>query len=694
MPIKKYTIAFRIDDAMAQAAIKRSLSGLEAIDKAAKRAGASMGHAFDVAAQAAAKSSAAQVQATTKAAAAATKAQKQQMVGLDQLRMSGIKLGDQLAASAAKEAKAREAAASKAAATAQKQADRTMAAEQRKTARIEQIESRFIANDYRRRVRHEANLERLNRKLLTDEQITARVRNAIIDQTNQRRIDAAMKAAGVEKQTLSQTLTSFVKIGASALGVRFTVQKIMEAGQAFAQAMKEAGEESHRMAQQFGQDRDELGELASIADKPLDQNFVLNFARFNKATGFRPEESKRFQSALLNSGAQYVGRHISEGQFSRYNELVGQFAVANKMEPEVVGDLAGQVLASEDFSKHGEKAAETALGRLNSVFQILKRGRGDNPVLLNQFTKSTATLVRENREQGIMQSLEDVAKGISVQAEQNPEEAEVFQRNAVGALRKFNDEKAGPLLAEAKITASDHPFVAAGKLRAAVSRRLRSAPAGTKEVDILNEHFDEREVRGLSSMMNGIEAGVVKDREEYAKKMGGSANAIKQIENFQKSEAFRLREAQADVRLSEAARGAENSKLDILRTQAKAYMVRNKLIGTANVKMKQWAAGKLTFGMLDYSDQALVDLYGSRMLNARIPGTANDMPSLPNNPEQREALFNRHIGIAEGMGVDPLRPLANELAETNKLLRQMVKGRGNPAPPPLPAAPRAGPGRP
>src|SRR5690242_2031972 len=70
MPLKKYSIAFRIDDALAQAAIKRSVSGLEKMDQVARRALNSMGRAFDGVAAAAQRSGAAQVRVSNSTTAA------------------------------------------------------------------------------------------------------------------------------------------------------------------------------------------------------------------------------------------------------------------------------------------------------------------------------------------------------------------------------------------------------------------------------------------------------------------------------------------------------------------------------------------------------------------------------------------------------------------------------------------------
>jgi hypothetical protein len=645
MASKVYRIVFKVDDAQAQQTIKRSTSGFEAMEKAAARAATAASAAAAKAGQAAQQATAAAVQGTAKRAKAETDldALQDRLVQRDYARRARFEAQKERAS------------------------ERSAKSQERDAQRLDALQDRLVQRDYARRVSFErrkveeaeraaAREERLRSKVLSDEQVELKVRDAIVDRHNQRRIDSALKAAGVERKSVADsTREALIGFGKQALALG----GLAELARTYGQAVTDAGTKSKQLTADFVARREGLGELASILDRKVDNRLVLEQAKYDVDTGFKPEESKRFQASLMNSGAQFIGKNIGKDQAERFQVMAGQFAVANQMDPEIAGDLAGQILASTDYTKHGNKAAEQALGDLNTVFQIGKRGRGSNPVLQHQFVKAASTLLRENREEGIMASPADVMTGISVLAERNPEDAETFLRNASQGLRKFGDKKAGPLLQRAGITAKDDTFGAARKLAPVI--RQEAQRRGLKDIDVLNESFDERESQGIATLIGkGIEGGAIEDRRAYGRQMGGAAQASRIIGEYQKSETYHDREAEAVIRQAQAERGAENSKLETARKYTLGRLIRDRKIDANGTNFRDYLVGKTSFGMLGSGEQVRIDEEVQRDIRAATPANAEKAPwsdYLNVTPTARESDLTRQIRRAEAAGGDPLEAM-------------------------------------
>lgn len=696
MARKKYIIDFTINSGGAEGSAKRVSAALKDADKYAQKFADSMTRAYGVSGRAGQSSAQQIAQAQTQAAGQAVKVQQAAAqkidIGLQQLQVSAIKFGDAQRAAAEK------------AATAQKAsvASQVVSLSKLQASGLD-LQSK-LAQAQAKRLRDE---DRLHAKSLSDEQVALKVRNTLIADSNKARVDAALQAAKVERGLIKENTDGYGKMATAIIAAQLATRALIDLAHTAGQAVTDAGLKSQKLTAGFIADRDSLGELASVMDRPLDNKFSLDIARYNVKTGFKPEEGRSFLNELYNSGAQHVGRHISEEQFEKYKVLAGQFAVQTHIDPQVVGDLAGNILASTDFSKYGDKAAQEALAKLNATYQIGKRGRGGNATLLTNFVKSASVLLRENREEGIMTSPENVMAGISVMAERNPNDAETFLRHASQGLRKLDDKKAGPLLKEAGITLKDDPFQAAAKLSPVLKAEAARRGEGTRAFDILGEMFNEREAQGIATLVGrGVDSGVIKDRLEYGKQFSGPDAALRLLSGQAGSEAFRSRQADAEIRLAELERGSEVSKLDVVRRQALSGLVRRKEIDTNASNVKDYLVGKTSFGLLGSGEQVRIDEEAQRLLQRVTPKGAKPAPwsdMLNFTPLAREQDLSRQLGRAEDAGVDPIREIGKLLTateETNRLLQEQLniakqaqarQGGGNqiarPAPPLLPLRP-------
>lgn len=493
------------------------------------------------------------------------------------------------------------------------------------------------------------------------------------------------------------------KISAAALAGGAAIGAMTTAAAGLGEAIESAARKSRELAANFGDQRDQLRELASVEGKPLDNAYTLNFARGNVRTGLRPEESARFQGAFLGSGEQFKGRTISDKEFSQFRQQSASLATATGINPEVIGDLAGKTLGFKDRRAAMDQASESALGELNQNIKILQRGSGGNATLVSQAARITSRLLSDDETKGIFKSSKEAAIAESVVAEAAPDEADTAVRAAVRGLRGFKGEKQSGLLKAAGISESTGFLESVKKLAPAVEAERAKGPAGTKTQDVLAKYFtDERTRNALNVFLNkGIGGGIIADREAFAAKMeqgpGGAdaargRAALDEIRKFQTSEAGQARKADAQIRLAEMERGAKSSKIDIIRKQALAEMIANGEIDTTGSNVHDFVVGKASFGMIGDVEQERINVRAAEIAARRadkagVGGGWNSKAGITLNPFDSgyERGLNYTIGQIERAGFDPLSGNQIAVKQRNQALGRLAA----PAVPPA-AAGRAG----
>jgi hypothetical protein len=437
------------------------------------------------------------------------------------------------------------------------------------------------------------------------------------------------------------------------------LQKLIDLAGAYGQAVTDAGRKSRQLTSGFGDQRDQLRELAVLMGKEADNAFTLDFARFNRTTGFRPEEGLGFLTELYNSGAQYEGKTISQAEMAQYREQVGRLAVAKQIEPSVAGDVAGSLLGFTDYTKFGDQASEQALGRLNASLAILGRGKGNNAVLARQFSMLSSAALNEEAMKGVFQSPEEVAAVVSAGAEKHDAQAAEMARAAIRGMRDFSDKDAGGLLKRAGIDPTTAFIPAIEKLAPVVLGEAQAK--GLKTEDVLAQYFKDTLTReAIGTYINkGVGGGIFADRLAFGAQNAGPAAALGTIDQFRRSEAGMRREADADVRLAEMERGAENSGLEVVRRQALARLVRRKEIDTNATNLKDYLVGKTSFGVLGEPEQLRIDEETQRLLRERTPAgvAAPPLSDLLNvSPLAREEDLRNRMGRIRAAGGNPFEP--------------------------------------
>jgi hypothetical protein len=518
-----------------------------------------------------------------------------------------------------------------------------------------------------------------NKELLTDAQAAEAAKLDTVRRANRAKIQSQTELLEANKRT-SEALIGFTTAAAQK-----GFQVITDLASAYGQALQKAMEKQKEMTANFSGQRDSLGELATLMGERADNQFTLKMARYNAATGFKQEEGRQFLTELYNSGAQFKGTRISDKEFEQYAKQTGALAVARQIRPDIVGDVAGSVLGFSDYNKSGEQASEQALGKVNSALAIMGRGKGDNAVLARQFSMLSSASLNEDEMRGTFQNSDEVAATISIAAEKHDAQAAELSKMAIRAMRGFGGKKKqAAILKEAGVTAQDGFIQALHKLAPVVERKAKQQ--GVKTEDILRQNFeDEGAIDALNVFLNkGVAGGGFADRAQYGKEVQGPAPALGMIKESQASERGMLRQRAAELEVARAERGAEFSKLEILRKEALAQLVREKKVDTTNSNLVDYIADKTTFGALGSTEQHRIDNRVKEILDKRTPAAAIAEAKAKGGgrtvwgAEAKQEALNRQIDAIERNGGNALgdAEAVNELKEQTKMMRDEARRPG------------------
>jgi hypothetical protein len=507
-------------------------------------------------------------------------------------------------------------------------------------------------------------------------------------------IDSMEKAAARAGRSAEKVQQSYSALTRSALK-DFALQAgaigaVVSTLQTLGQAATDAGAKSRQFASKFASQRDQAGELAALMERPNDARFNMGQADFSVKTGMRAPERNAFLTELYNSGAQFKGNKISNAEFDQYAEQVGLLSTAKGYDPAQTGNLAGTVLGFSDYTKYGDQASERALGKVNSGLAILQHGKGRASVLANQFSMLTSSALNEDAMKGTFQDSDEAAMAISIAAEKHDAQAAELVKIATRSLRGF-DESQGPLLKKAKITPQTGFIEAIEKLAPVVEAEAREK--NLKPEDILRKYTkDQAESEALGVFINkGVTGGGFAERRKFAEGVQGPDVALRSNREFSTSERFLDRQADAEIEREDLERGAENSKLEIIRKKAIASLANRREIDTTSTLFKDYMVGKTSFGLLGGGDQVRIDEEAQRLIRQTAPkGTDVSGGFLENfnfTPTAREADLNRQIERAEAAGGNPLAAISKLLEEQNKMMREDLNKKPAKAPAPLPVKP-------
>lgn len=430
--------------------------------------------------------------------------------------------------------------------------------------------------------------------------------------------------------------------------------KLTEMVGAYGRAVTEAQQKRDRMAADLTAGREDLGQLANLMGRKDDSAFVVEMARFAKeAGGLTPGETRTFMESFYNSGAQYKGDRISAPEFDQFAGQSARLALARKVDPGMVADLASKQLGFRDYSKFGEQASETALGDVNQALAILSSGGGNESQLGTEVAKLAASSLSEDKLRGAFTSIKDVATVVSVLTEGFPEGQAEAGRGVLRATRGF-DKAQGPFLTAAKVSPEDDVFTAVKKVG---DYAMTQATGGLTAEDVLRKNIpDELGARGINVLYNrGVAGGLFARREGVAAEAAGPGPALAAMAEYGRSERGLSREADADQVLAERELASRTAGLDIVRRGVIAQMTRTGELDAYDKKTKDFLVGAGTFGLIGDATRRRVDMQVLETLHARTPSGVlpPDEAETITDPKYLEEKLQNRISALEGLGIDP-----------------------------------------
>ncbi len=413
---KKYAITWTVDDRPAMAAFKRGQAAMEAVEKAALKAGSAAEQAYS---RMPAAMQAVQAQMTQAAKSGGSQRKKvaeqeavQIDVGLHKLQINGIKFQEKLTAGVNSESSKRK---------------RTMDAEARAA------ESASLG-PYGR-------LSEVRRKSLTEEQLQIAARNKAWDKHHNDRIKQIVKEQGVDKDNCAQSIADAFSFEKALSGVGVALAGIaagkMAVG-AIASAFADAKRASEGMARQVLDTTAALREIAAIKEKfaPDDAELQQHIG-VRLASGMTQDQAVEYQEGLANalgtvpeSKLSAVERAKLEKQGAAYVARTSRNAATARARADALGMIP-------NFMKGKSTTASQVTDMADSIDVILGRGAASQQVMTEQYREVLSAMTGDEDMKGFFHDPRQAAGMTAVASSFDKGAPGTATLEAVRALRGF-----------------------------------------------------------------------------------------------------------------------------------------------------------------------------------------------------------------------------------------------------------------
>jgi len=489
---------------------------------------------------------------------------------------------------------------------------------------------------------------------LTADQVHHRAKVELARKASQDQVDAVVAANS--KGALSfGDVTAAIGTTVAAVAPLISVLKLVQA------AYDEVGERQRKFGEKSLGKLEGQAQVAALSGQRQGKRFAVDQAKVGARTFQNTEELNRGQIAFMNEGAQFIGpepgKKIGAGQAQAAYEATARLAVTRGTDTAAVAGLTAQTLGTDDFNKFGDKGGQEAATRTAKMLAILSAGSGDESQLARELSKTRASLVSKGDPLHGVMSDEDAAIMTSLMAEIAPGEEAAAVRASVKAMRDFGDEKTGPFLAAAKVTAKDKPFEAVAKIKTALEAQAKARGGGATAEDIAREVFpDIRGATGIAGMTGKL--GQVDQRRGVAAAVTPESMAQGEQE-FRRTARGGARSDAARRAVDDERKGQEQAVVNIQREQARTKLQESgqyEGVGTAITD----SIGK---GMLlgygpDFKRgrelrQQMDDLLGKMPADLKKKYAA-ETKFIPENDPAANDLFTRMNRDLTGRGVSPV----------------------------------------
>jgi hypothetical protein len=274
---------------------------------------------------------------------------------------------------------------------------------------------------------------------LTQKEIDLQVHNTKVDRLNQQRVDAALKAAGLEAggmDMLAQAASRFgLALTAAGVGMK-ALDMVQRAATAIVQEFANARHEVLKLAEDFARVRGQLRMIANLSGRMPDEQFTREFVAGRRKTLLTHDEALQFEKTFKEVPAVETTRMSAEEQ-AKYHDYAGQFLArvggSAEMRAKLMGMLPTFVRQRQDAA--GKKVPMTArelMGHVQRLEDIVRTGTLDNAVAIQAVTEVAAGTGVGTEAEGMFGSMEEVAAMVNVMSFKGGETASSILR--IGSL--------------------------------------------------------------------------------------------------------------------------------------------------------------------------------------------------------------------------------------------------------------------
>lgn len=405
--------------------------------------------------------------------------------------------------------------------------------------------------------------------VLNEEQVSLLARNKLVQEANQKRIDAAAKALSGEKQGFSLSAAAANMLTDAVTGVvgQFTALTV---GQRILTGIASATEQARQKQAEYSQEvlrtKEELKELAVLRGLAFaDEGFLKEIGQFSRATGLSIPEADQFQRQVYGSAAAGLQKgNIDEETLKELSVKAGSTAARQTKDFGTRGDLIGILSQFRKYDK-GSSGVKQALADAEMVRLGLTEGRGDDAPLTKALLNVAGSLAGEGKMVGSLPELAAVVGVMSTSA--GPGMADTRTEQLVRGLRGETPNQINFLKQFAGVGENDTLEQRLDK----VIPKLREVKAKGRDIPtfLTESGINAEQGRAITEAEANYE--VIKKRLATARKGSGDVEA--QNKKFEDSPLGQMRKAEADLAVAKLNQGLKGQALEVAKKQAEAELV-------------------------------------------------------------------------------------------------------------------------
>lgn len=515
-------------------------------------------------------------------------------------------------------------------------------------------------------------------RALSDRQIQQMVANEKISRSDQKRVDLAMKNAGMEDNSHQKIIKSLGMMIARFMVYHMVIGKATQLVNAYREGAEKAAAAQDAMLGKFVDERGQLNRLAVQTGNVNGDAMLVEMKKMQVQSRMPFQEVKTFMEASTEGAAQYIGKDeadfgpgkiptVTPKQNLAINAKAMEFAQLHGIEPRAAAMLLAQTIGDEDVHKD-PNGADKVFRRFAKRVAILEHGVGPTPTLATEAAQFHAEYGKEN-----FSSVEAESAFLSAVAQTKP------KGNVFAAARTFAEDIQNPKGDMEKFVKRIPGFAemnVEGKVEAIRGKLDAMGMDPLHRSAWISKHFTEK--RGLSAARGLLGAGggaVVKERLKFGEDFDVDADVKKR--GATPAAALDREVAQAELNQAERVQG-------LSRVPEAEAMARSQLEKDGRWKSSadmRWRGIKsaATFGWAHVDDTTELRVKAQEMLlkdiGAKAPGMLNLNAFAPHTYKDNAGKDQEYVPFNSGS--DPESSAAG-IAQLMKIKDSLGMGAGNP----------------